>query len=274
MPLGQYLLGATFCMLHETVHRLLFGSPVAHVGGPWWFLQAWLSLYTIKITNFPNLTNGEFPSTDFPEGNEVISRSCTSFGEANLSSRGDEAITILLSFLPICSAPSITAMKKSPVSPVTWQAAPLSPLASALRISWQILTLRPAWKIFYCPSRTLSPHDPCSRSILDLWILSPLELRPTTGIWPAPHRFVLSWKTLTSLANFIGFRMQQCPGTGILPADAALGCPRIWPSLHMTFHHLVGWMVFSYIQLPVRHLSSVPRAVRLCWRCKFLSILR
>jgi hypothetical protein len=96
MPLGQLLLGSTFCMLHETIHRLLSCKPVGHIGGPWWFLQVWLSLYTTKVTDFPILNDGKLPSTDFAEDDEAVFRPYTSFCEATLSSPGDNLSTKLL----------------------------------------------------------------------------------------------------------------------------------------------------------------------------------
>ena len=38
LPLGRYLLGATYHMLHEASAKLSAGQPVGSIGGPWWFL--------------------------------------------------------------------------------------------------------------------------------------------------------------------------------------------------------------------------------------------
>ena len=82
MPLGRYLLGATYHMLHQTARRLSAGDPAGHIGGPWWFLQLWLTVYTSKAVELPPFTDSRFPSFDFAEGEQPVHRPCISLGEA------------------------------------------------------------------------------------------------------------------------------------------------------------------------------------------------
>ena len=79
MPLGQYLLGVTYHMLHQATRRLSAGNPVGHLGGPWWFLQLWLTVYTSKAIELPPFLDSRFPSLIL---SQPIFRQCISLGEA------------------------------------------------------------------------------------------------------------------------------------------------------------------------------------------------
>lgn len=46
IPLGKYLLGAVYQMLHSAACNIL-KDEVINYGGPWWFVQLWLNMYTI-----------------------------------------------------------------------------------------------------------------------------------------------------------------------------------------------------------------------------------
>jgi hypothetical protein len=46
IPLGKHLLGAAYHMLHQVSAKLATNQPPGNFGGPWWFLQLWLNLYT------------------------------------------------------------------------------------------------------------------------------------------------------------------------------------------------------------------------------------
>lgn len=83
MPLGQYLLGATYHLLHQALAKLLVGKPIGHTGGPWWFVQLWLNLYTVKAADRPALEESLFPG-DYAEDADETFRRCMSLGEAAL----------------------------------------------------------------------------------------------------------------------------------------------------------------------------------------------
>jgi hypothetical protein len=44
-PLGKYLLGSVYHMLHQTISQMHTGQKILCVNGPWWFVQMWLQLY-------------------------------------------------------------------------------------------------------------------------------------------------------------------------------------------------------------------------------------
>jgi hypothetical protein len=48
LPLGRYLLGSTYHLLHQVAQRLLLGEPFGILGGPWWFINMWLNAYMHK----------------------------------------------------------------------------------------------------------------------------------------------------------------------------------------------------------------------------------
>jgi hypothetical protein len=45
IPLGKYLLGSVYHMLHQTISQMHTGQKILCVNGPWWFVQMWLQLY-------------------------------------------------------------------------------------------------------------------------------------------------------------------------------------------------------------------------------------
>jgi hypothetical protein len=45
IPLGKYLLGAVYNLLHQVAVSLSTNSPIGSPGGPWWFINFWLNLY-------------------------------------------------------------------------------------------------------------------------------------------------------------------------------------------------------------------------------------
>nr|BAX25153.1 aminotransferase-like [Oryza meyeriana var. granulata] len=81
IPLGQFLLGATYHLLHQVATKLSAGQPVGHIGGPWWFVQLWLNVYTSKAFSGTSLLNQSFPA-DHIEDQDPIYRRCVSMGEA------------------------------------------------------------------------------------------------------------------------------------------------------------------------------------------------
>jgi hypothetical protein len=78
--LGKHLLGAVYHMLHQVSARLATNQPLSNIGGPWWFLQLWLNLYTHKVIGH-EITQQEFPS-DYLESRTPKNRRCTNFGKA------------------------------------------------------------------------------------------------------------------------------------------------------------------------------------------------
>ena len=81
VPLGKHLLGSVYHLLHHVSSRLRKNQPITNLGGPWWFIQLWLHMYMHK-TMVVELSEMEFPSENFSEEEETITRRCTSFGEA------------------------------------------------------------------------------------------------------------------------------------------------------------------------------------------------
>jgi len=50
-PLGRYLLGSVYHLLHQVARKLLLGQPIGNLGGPWWFIKMWLSLLCTSALN-------------------------------------------------------------------------------------------------------------------------------------------------------------------------------------------------------------------------------
>jgi hypothetical protein len=59
IPLGKYLLGSVYHMLHQTISQMHTDQKILCVNGPWWFVQMWLQLYMHRIVNI-NLNNCHF----------------------------------------------------------------------------------------------------------------------------------------------------------------------------------------------------------------------
>jgi len=51
-PLGRYLLGSAYHLLHQVAKKLLLGQPIGNLGGPWWFINMWLSVHMHKRLGF------------------------------------------------------------------------------------------------------------------------------------------------------------------------------------------------------------------------------
>jgi hypothetical protein len=67
IPLGKYLLGSVYHMLHQTTHLMHTSQKISCVNGPWWFVQMWLQLYMHQIVGI-DLNNRHFPSANYKEG--------------------------------------------------------------------------------------------------------------------------------------------------------------------------------------------------------------
>jgi hypothetical protein len=81
IPLGKYLLGSVYHMLHQTTSQMHTGQKISCVNGPWWFVQMWLQLYMHRIVDI-NLNNRHFPSSSHKEGESQITKGCETYGEA------------------------------------------------------------------------------------------------------------------------------------------------------------------------------------------------
>jgi len=84
-PLGRYLLGSAYHLLHQVAKKLLLGQSIGNLGGPWWFINMWLSLHMHKSLEF-DLFAQRFP-WDIAEDHELdeeesATRSPLKFGEA------------------------------------------------------------------------------------------------------------------------------------------------------------------------------------------------
>jgi hypothetical protein len=81
IPLGKYLLGSVYHMLHQTVIQMHTSQKILCVNGPWWFVQMWLQLHMHQIVGI-DLNNRLFPSSNYNEGETQITRGCQTYGEA------------------------------------------------------------------------------------------------------------------------------------------------------------------------------------------------
>uniref|UniRef100_A0A0E0J2P5 Aminotransferase-like plant mobile domain-containing protein n=1 Tax=Oryza nivara TaxID=4536 RepID=A0A0E0J2P5_ORYNI len=64
------LLNASLCCLQYLEDKVI------NYGGPWWFMQLWINMYTR-----PSLALSAFPTT-YTDDEDVSTRRCMSFGEA------------------------------------------------------------------------------------------------------------------------------------------------------------------------------------------------
>jgi hypothetical protein len=71
MPLGKYLLGDVYRLLHQVSICLRRGKSIGNLGGPWWFIQLWLNAYMHRIVKI-DLKNCRFPSSNFAETEEFV----------------------------------------------------------------------------------------------------------------------------------------------------------------------------------------------------------
>jgi hypothetical protein len=96
IPLGKYLLGSVYHMLHQTISQMHTSQKISCVNGPWWFVQMWLQLYMHRIVGV-NLNNRLFPSSSHLEGETQITRGCQTHGEAASTIFIDQNVSQLLS---------------------------------------------------------------------------------------------------------------------------------------------------------------------------------
>ena len=86
LPLGKYLLGAAYLLLHQVSVELRYGRPVKNFGGPWWFIQMWLTLHSAQAVGL-DLRKLHFPG-DYAESAAPTVGRCLSFGEAVIVAPG------------------------------------------------------------------------------------------------------------------------------------------------------------------------------------------
>lgn len=81
IPLGKYLLGSAYHLMHQVLVQMLKNEPIGTISGPWWLIQLWLNLYLHKTVT-PNLRDLKFPSSNYAEDHEEKTCRCISYGEA------------------------------------------------------------------------------------------------------------------------------------------------------------------------------------------------
>jgi hypothetical protein len=69
-PLGRYLLGSVYHLLHQVAEKLLLGEPIGNLGGPWWFINMWLNTHMHKCLRWDFFAQ-EFPR-DIGEDYELV----------------------------------------------------------------------------------------------------------------------------------------------------------------------------------------------------------
>jgi hypothetical protein len=67
IPIGKYLLGSVYHMLHQTTYLMHTSQKISCVNGPWRFVQMWLQLYMHQTVAIDH-NNQHFPSTNYKEG--------------------------------------------------------------------------------------------------------------------------------------------------------------------------------------------------------------
>jgi len=73
--LRQYLLGSIYHLLHQVTEKLLLVQPIGNLGGPWWFINMWLSVHMHKRLGF-DLFAQRFPR-DIAEDHELVDEEST-----------------------------------------------------------------------------------------------------------------------------------------------------------------------------------------------------
>ena len=51
-PLGRYLLGSVYHILHQVAEKPQLGEPIGNLGCPWWFINMWLNIHMHKHLRF------------------------------------------------------------------------------------------------------------------------------------------------------------------------------------------------------------------------------
>jgi len=84
-PLGRYLLGSAYHLLHQVAEKLLLGESIGNLGGPWWFINMWLNAHMHKRLQW-NFFAQQFPwdiATDYELAEDKsTTRSPLNYGKA------------------------------------------------------------------------------------------------------------------------------------------------------------------------------------------------
>jgi len=93
-PLGRYLLGSIYHLLHQVAEKLLLGESIGNLGGPWWFINMWLNAHMHKRLQWDFFAQ-QFPwdiAEDYELGeDESAMRSPLNYGEAIIVLPGTNA---------------------------------------------------------------------------------------------------------------------------------------------------------------------------------------
>ena len=84
-------LQASYQLLNQVSAKLATGQSICNVGGSWWFIQLWLNMYMHKTMGI-RLSELSFPSEEFDDEEDPITRRCTSFGEAAIMIANDSNV--------------------------------------------------------------------------------------------------------------------------------------------------------------------------------------
>jgi hypothetical protein len=109
IPLGKYLLGSVYHILHQTITQMHTGQKILCVNDPWWFVHMWLQLHMHQIVSIdlnnrfflhPAIMKGKLRS---PEDAKPMERLLQLFPlirmSASFSSSFSKASPILFGFL-------------------------------------------------------------------------------------------------------------------------------------------------------------------------------
>jgi len=138
-PLGRYLLDSVYHLLHQVAKKLLLGQPIGNLGGPWWFINMWLSVHMHKCLGF-NLFAQRFPR-DKAEDHELdeeesATRSPLNYGEAAIVLSGtggneDQVSRLSMKVWPKTSRHGCLMKIRKPDSPLS---TPLMMLSTKIMI--------------------------------------------------------------------------------------------------------------------------------------------
>jgi hypothetical protein len=81
IPLGKYLLGSAYHMMHQITAQMHEGVEISCVSGPWWLVQMWFQLYMHQIISV-DLHSLSFPSVNYAKGSTTKTKACQTYGEA------------------------------------------------------------------------------------------------------------------------------------------------------------------------------------------------
>jgi len=191
-PLGRYLLGSVYDLLHQVAKKLLLGQPIGNLGGPWWFINMWLSIHMHKRFRF-DLFALHFPK-DIAEDYELdeeesVTRPLLNYGEAAIVFPGtggneDQVSQFFLTLYEDLTKdrrawmPYEDTETRFPLTFHTFDNA----LNNDHDLMMAIITSRAIPVNFFGSGKNLQPH---------LRILQPIGTGSSTGLWSAADRALL-----------------------------------------------------------------------------------